>query len=57
MKSRPLSGGPQELLGERRSAGARLLLTRAADAHDARAALLLAKTFDPTASSAADAGP
>jgi hypothetical protein len=50
----------QELLANGDLQGARLLLTRAADAHDARAALLLAKTFDPTASrqfSAADAGP
>src|SRR6267142_693341 len=50
----------QELLASGDLQGARLLLTRAADAHDARAALLLAKTFDPTASSqfsAADAGP
>ena len=50
----------QELLASGDLQGARLLLTRAADAHDARAALLLAKTFDPTASrqfSAADVGP
>ncbi len=50
----------QELLASGDLQGARLLLTRAADAHDARAALLLAKTFDPTASrqfGAADAGP
>ena len=50
----------QELLASGDLQGARLLLTRAADAHDARTALLLAKTFDPTASrqfSAADAGP
>jgi hypothetical protein len=50
----------QELLASGDLQGARLLLARAADAHDARAALLLAKTFDPTASrqfSAADAGP
>ena len=50
----------QELLASGDLRGARLLLIRAADAHDARAALLLAKTFDPTASrqfSAADAGP
>ena len=50
----------QELLASGDLQGARLLLTRAADAHDSRAALLLAKTFDPTASrqfSAADAGP
>src|SRR5712672_2121441 len=50
----------QERLASGDLQGARLLLTRAADAHDARAALLLAKTFDPTASrqfSAADVGP
>jgi hypothetical protein len=50
----------QEFLASGDLQGARLLLIRAADAHDARAALLLAKTFDPTASrqfSAADAGP
>jgi hypothetical protein len=50
----------QELLASGDLQGARLLLMRATDAHDARAALLLAKTFDPTASrqfSAADPGP
>jgi TPR repeat protein len=39
---------------------ARLQLTRAAEAHDPRAALLLAKTFDPIARrqyGAADPGP
>jgi hypothetical protein len=50
----------QELLASGDLQGARVLLTFAADAHDARAALLLAKTFDPTASrqfSATDPGP
>ena len=51
----------QELLASGDLQGARLLLMRAADAHDARAALLLAKTFDPIAlrqfSVAADSGP
>src|ERR1700674_2354883 len=39
----------QELLASGDLQGTRLLLMRAADAHDARAALLLAKTFDPIA--------
>jgi hypothetical protein len=50
----------QELLASGDLQGARLLLMRAAEAHDARAALLLAKTFDPTASrqfSVGDPGP
>ena len=50
----------QELLASGDLQGARVLLTRAADAHDARAALLLAKTFDPIALkqfSATDRGP
>jgi len=40
--------------------GARVYLTRAAEARDARAALLLAKTFDPMVSrhlNSADLGP
>lgn len=37
----------QELLASGDVQAARLLLLRAAEAHDARAALLLAKTFDP----------
>jgi hypothetical protein len=51
----------QELLASGDLQGARVQLMRAADAHDARAALLLAKTFDPIAlrqfSVAADPGP
>jgi hypothetical protein len=51
----------QEQLASGDLQGARLLLMRAADAHDARAALLLAKTFDPTAlrqfSVTSDSGP
>jgi len=51
----------QEFLASGDLQGARLLLKRAADAHDARAALLLAKTFDPIAlrqfSATADPGP
>jgi hypothetical protein len=51
----------QELLASGDLQGTRLLLMRAADAHDARAALLLAKTFDPIAlrqfSVATDSGP
>jgi hypothetical protein len=51
----------QELLASGDLQGARAQLMRAADAHDARAALLLAKTFDPIAlrqfSVAADPGP
>jgi hypothetical protein len=50
----------QELLASGDLQGARVLLTRAVDAHDARAALLLAKTFDPIALkqfSATDRGP
>jgi hypothetical protein len=50
----------QELLTTGDLQAARLLLLRAAEAHDARAALLLAKTFDPIASKqfgAADAEP
>jgi hypothetical protein len=38
----------QEILANGDVRGARLLLIRAAEAHDARAALMLAKTFDPT---------
>ena len=40
----------QELLATGDLQAARLLLVRAAEAHDARAALLLAKTFDPIVS-------
>ena len=40
----------QELLATGDLQAARLLLRRAAEAHDSRAALLLAKTFDPIAS-------
>jgi hypothetical protein len=51
----------QELLASGDLQGARVLLTRAADAREARAALLLAKTFDPIASrqfsASADPGP
>jgi TPR repeat protein len=50
----------QELLASGDMPGARTYLTRAAEAHDARAALLLAKTFDPMVSrhlSGADQGP
>ncbi len=50
----------QELLGSGELQEARKLLNRAAEAHDARAALLLAKTFDPMASrslGANDLGP
>lgn len=50
----------QELLASGDLPGARVYLTRAAEAHDARAALLLAKTFDPMVSrhqSGADQGP
>jgi hypothetical protein len=50
----------QELMASGDLRGARTLLARAADAHDARAALLLAKTFDPLTSrrlSGADPGP
>jgi hypothetical protein len=50
----------QELLASGDMPGARSYLTRAAEAHDARAALLLAKTFDPMVSrhqSGADQGP
>jgi len=50
----------QELLASGDLPGARTYLTRAAEAHDARAALLLAKTFDPMVSrhqSGADQGP
>jgi hypothetical protein len=39
----------QELLASGDLQAGRLLLMRAAEAHDARAAFLLAKTFDPTA--------
>jgi hypothetical protein len=39
----------QELLASGEVQAARLQLQRAAEAHDARAALLLAKTFDPMA--------
>jgi hypothetical protein len=50
----------QELLAAGDLQAARLFLLRAADAHDARAALLLAKSFDPIASKrfgSADAEP
>lgn len=50
----------QELLASGDLQDARTLLTRAAEAHDARAALLLAKTFDPMTSrqlGATDQGP
>ena len=50
----------QELLASGDLQAARLLLLRAAEAHDARAALALAKTFDPILSKqfgAADPGP
>jgi len=50
----------QELLASGDVPGARVYLTRAAEARDARAALLLAKTFDPMVSrhqSGADQGP
>jgi hypothetical protein len=50
----------QELLASGDLRGARALLMRAADAHNARAALLLAKTFDPITLrqlSTADPGP
>lgn len=50
----------QELMASGDLQDARALLTRAAEAHDARAALLLAKTFDPMTSrqlGAADQGP
>jgi hypothetical protein len=50
----------QELMASGDLRGARALLARAADAQDARAALLLAKTFDPLTSrqlSGADPGP
>jgi len=50
----------QELLASGELQGARELLNRAAEARDARAALLLAKTFDPMASrrlGATDTGP
>ena len=50
----------QELLASGDLPGARTYLTRAADAHDARAALLLAKTYDPMVSrhlGSADQGP
>jgi hypothetical protein len=50
----------QELLASGDLQVARTFLTRAADAHDARAALLLAKTFDPMVSrqvGAPDLGP
>jgi hypothetical protein len=50
----------QELLASGDLKGARALLTRAADAQNARAALLLAKTFDPITLrqfSTADPGP
>ena len=50
----------QELVASGDLPGARTYLTRAAEAHDARAALLLAKTFDPMVSrhlSGADQGP
>jgi TPR repeat protein len=50
----------QELLASGDLPAARMLLRRAADAQNARAALLLAKTFDPTTLrqlSAADPGP
>jgi hypothetical protein len=50
----------QEMLANGDIKAARLLLLRAAEAHDARAALALAKTFDPIASrqlSTADPGP
>ena len=40
----------QELLASGDLQVARAFLTRAAEAHDARAALLLAKTFDPIVS-------
>ena len=40
----------QELLASGDVQAARLLLLRAAEAHDARSALLLAKTFDPIVS-------
>lgn len=41
----------QEILATGDVRGSRLLLIRAAEAHDARAALMLAKTFDPTMAS------
>jgi hypothetical protein len=50
----------QELLASGDLPAARNYLTRAAEAHDARAALLLAKTFDPMVSrhlASADLGP
>jgi TPR repeat protein len=50
----------QEFLASGDLPRAREYLTRAAEAHDARAALLLAKTFDPMVSrhlSGADQGP
>jgi hypothetical protein len=53
-------GRAQELLASGDLQAARLLLLRAAEAHDARAALSLAKTFDPILSKqfgAADPGP
>jgi hypothetical protein len=49
----------QELLANGDLQGARMLLLRAAEAHDARAAFLLARTFDPIVSrqlGAADPG-
>ncbi|CCE10555.1 conserved hypothetical protein [Bradyrhizobium sp. STM 3843] len=50
----------QEMLATGDVKGARVLLLRAADAHDPRAAYVLAKTYDPILSrqsGAADAGP
>jgi len=50
----------QELMASGDVPGARVYLTRAAEARDARAALLLAKTFDPMVSrhlNSADLGP
>ena len=50
----------QELMASGDVPGARIYLTRAAEARDARAALLLAKTFDPMVSrhlNSADLGP
>jgi len=50
----------QEMLANGDIKAARLLLLRAAEAHDARAALALARTYDPIASrqlSTADPGP
>ena len=47
-ESAALVRSAQEILATGDVRGARLLLIRAVEAHDARAALMLAKTFDPT---------